>query len=345
MVDSAAAQSRKRAMLRATVDFDKPGKQAGFIQVPLSVHDDAWGVIPIPIAVISNGRGPTIILEGGNHGDEYEGPIALGELIRALDPGTVSGRLIFIPAINLPAVQAARRTSPLDGLNFNRTFPGDPLGSPTQQIAAYVNDVLIPMADAFLDLHSGGSSLAIIPSAIIEPVGDPEQRARNKAAARAFGAPMTVAIDNRGDPRTATASAARAGLTVVGTEMAGAGAVSVDALALCRRGVRNVLAHLGALPPEMADPPQAKSPIHDLPGSDAYVLATDEGVFEPFHANGTIVRGGQPAGRIHFLADPGRTPVELAYRADGVLYGRRHPGKVRPGNCCLVVARRLDEED
>lgn len=341
MVDGVAATLEKRTTLRATVDFDKRGKQIGFLQVPHSVHDDAWGVIRVPIAVISNGSGPTVVLEGGNHGDEYEGPIVLGELIRTLDPGAVSGRLIFIPAINLPAVAAARRTSPLDDLNFNRAFPGDPLGSPTQQIVAYVNDVLFPLADAFLDLHSGGSSLAIIPSAIIEPVVDPERHARNKAATLAFGAPMTVAIDNRGDPRTATASAARAGLTVVGTEMAGGGTVSIDALALCRRGVRNVLAHLGVLPPEMADPPKPASQVYDLPGPNAYVLATDEGVFEPYHANGTAVRTGQAAGRIHFLVDPSRPPVELAYEAEGVLYGRRQPGKVRPGNCCLVVARPL----
>lgn len=342
MVDNAAATSQTKTMLRATVDFDKPGKQIGIIQVPHSVHDDAWGVIPIPIAVISNGRGPTVILEGGNHGDEYEGPIILGELIRQLDPGAISGRLIFIPAINLPAVAAARRTSPLDDLNFNRTFPGDPLGSPTQQIAAYVNNVLFSMADAFLDLHSGGSSLAIIPSAIIEPSADPEMRRRNQAAALAFGAPMTVVIDNRGDPRTATASAARAGLTVVGTEMAGGGTVSIDAVALCRRGVRNVLAHLGALSPEIADPPSMSSPVYDLSGPDAHVLATEEGVFEPFHDNGTTVSAGQPAGRIHFLVDPSSSPVELTYASDGVLYGRRQPGKVRPGNCCLVVARPLD---
>ncbi len=324
MVDMVGeTHSGKSSTVRATVDFEKLGKQTGFIQVPLSVHDDAWGVIPIPIAVISNGRGPTVILEGGNHGDEYEGPIALGELIRALDPGAVSGRLIFIPAINLPAVVAACRTSPLDDLNFNRTFPGNPLGSPTQQIVSYVNDVLFPMADAFLDLHSGGSSLAIIPSAIIEPVADREQHARNRSAVRAFGAPMAVAIDNRGETRTATASAARAGLTVVGTEMAGSGTVSIDVLALCRRGVRNVLAHLGALPPERADLPRTPSPVYYLPGPNAYVLATDEGVFEPFHANGTKVRAGQPAGRIHFLADPSRPPVELTYQADGILYGRR----------------------
>ena len=117
----------------ATVDFDRAGKQVGFVMIPHSPHDDAWGATRVPVAVIKNGEGPTVVLEGGNHGDEYEGPIVLGELIRTLDPGAVSGRLIFIPAINLPAVAAARRASPFDDLNFNRAFPGDPLGSPTQR--------------------------------------------------------------------------------------------------------------------------------------------------------------------------------------------------------------------
>jgi predicted deacylase len=144
------------------------------------------------------------------------------------------------------------------------------------------------VADASLDLHSGGSSLDIITSTIIEPIASPELHARNRAAAHAFGAPMAVEIDNRGGPRAATASAARVGLTVVGTEMAGAGAVSIDALASCRRGVRNVFSHLGALPPEAADPPPARSPSYTLPRPNAYVLAADEGVFEPFHTNGTL---------------------------------------------------------
>ena len=61
-------------------------------------------------------------------------------------------------------------------------------------------------------------------------------------------------------------------------------------------------------------------------------------MFEPFHENGITVREGQPAGRIHFLTDPGRAPETFLYRADGMLYGRRQPGRVRPGNCCLVVA-------
>ena len=135
-----------------TVDPEKNGKQVGFLMIPHSPHDDAWGVTCVPAAVIANGKGPTVIVEGGNHGDEWEGPIAIGELARDLDPAAVQGRLILLPAINVHAAMAGQRTSPVDGLNYNRTFPGDPAGTITRQISAYVNDHLFPRADAFISL-------------------------------------------------------------------------------------------------------------------------------------------------------------------------------------------------
>lgn len=321
-----------------TIDFDKAGRQTGFVNIPHSPHEDAWGVTRLPIAVIQNGSGPTVILQAGNHGDEYEGPITLGEMIRELDPGTVSGRLIFLPALNLPAVLAGRRTSPVDGLNLNRTFPGDPVGSITQQISAYVHDIIMPMGDAYLDLHSGGSSLNILPSAIVEPSADPGLRRRNIAAVLAFDAPLTVVIDNLGDPRTSTATSVRNGLVTVGTEMAGAGTVSIDALQICRRGVRNVLSHLGVLPPTGRPPSAKQENILSIPGPDGYVFASCDGVFEPFHALGADVRAGQEAGRIHNLGDPSRAPEILHYQVDGIVYGRRQPGGVVAGNCCLTIA-------
>jgi predicted deacylase len=320
------------------IDYDRPGKQVGFIMIPHSPHEDAWGVTRVPVAVIANGTGPTVIIEGGNHGDEYEGPITIGELIRDLDPGAIQGRLILLPAINAPAAEAGRRTSPVDGLNFNRTFPGDPIGSITQQISAYLNDVLFPIADAFLDLHSGGSSLDLLPSAIVEPAEDPALRRRNIAAAQAFDAPQTVVIGNLGDPRTATAAACRAGLVTVGTEMAGGGRVSPDALDICRRGVRNVLRHLGVLPPEKHAPPSRDSTLLELPGSAAFVFAASDGIFQPFHRPGRTVHAGEPAGLVHCTWDPTRIPETVAYQADGILFGLRQPGRVKPGNCCAVVA-------
>ena len=248
-----------------TVDLDGAGKQVGFLMIPHSPNDDAWGVTRIPLAVIQNGSGPTVVLEAGNHGDEYEGQIAIGELIRELDPGRVQGRLILMPANNVHAVIAGQRVSPVDGLNFNRTFPGDTRGTITAQIAAFVADHIYPRADAFLDLHSGGSSLDILPSTVIEPTDDPVLHAKSVAAARAFDAPFTVVISNLGEPRTATAAACRAGLITVGTEMAGGGTVSIEALAICRRGVRNVLAHLGVLPPRTRRRGGATAPCSSCP--------------------------------------------------------------------------------
>lgn len=329
---------------RTTIDFDRTGKQIGFVDIPHSPHEDAWGATRIPLAVIKNGAGPTVILQAGNHGDEYEGPITLGELIRDLDPDKVSGRIIVLPAVNTPAVEAGRRTSPVDGLNLNRTFPGNPAGTITQQISAYVSDVILPMGDAFIDLHSGGSSLNILPSAIIEPATDPALRRRNIDAVLAFGAPLTVVIDNLGEPRTSTATAVRAGLVTIGTEMAGAGTVSIDALDICRRGVRNVLSHFGVLERSAATPPAKPDTMLRIPGHDGYVLAPTAGVFEPFHPLGTAVVAGQPAGRIHNLVDPGRAPEVVTYGASGIVYGRRQPGRVVIGNCCVTVAAPYEGE-
>jgi N-alpha-acetyl-L-2,4-diaminobutyrate deacetylase len=244
----------------------------------------------------------------------------------------------LMPANNVHAVIASRRTSPIDGLNFNRTFPGDPAGTITQQISAYVADYIFPIGDAFLDLHSGGSSLDFIASAVIEPTKDEALSKRNAAAARAFDAPCTVVIPNLGDQRTATATACRAGLVTVGTELCGAGHVSREALEVCRRGVRNVLGHLGVME---SPPPRTESgarQILELRGSSAYTYAPTEGVLETFHPLGSNVRAGQPAGRIHHVWEPGREPEDIAYNCDGVLFARRHPGRVNPGNCCVVVA-------
>lgn len=319
------------------IDFDRDGKQTGFYRLPYSGHDDAWGVLPVPLAVIRNGPGPTVLLQGGNHGDEYEGPIALGEIIRGLDPARVSGRVIIVPAINLPAVNAGQRVSPIDRLNFNRTFPGDPLGSPTLQLSSFVHDVLFPMADFFVDLHSGGSSLSIVPSAVVEPAENTALAGRIGKAVGAFDAPMSVVISNRGDPRTSTAAAVRAGLVTVGTEMGGAGTVSQEALGVCRRGVRNLLHHFGVVEGDTAPPAGAPERLYEL-GGTAHILTEDEGVFEPCRTLGGKVRAGDVAGRVHCLRDPRRPPVELVCACDGMVYGLRHPGRVRPGNCCAVIA-------
>jgi len=117
--------------ITATIDFEKDGVQHGHLRLPYSRDDSAWGAIPLPIAVIRNGAGPTALLTGGNHGDEYEGPVSLLKAAGSLDPGRIKGRVIILPCLNFPAVQAGSRTSPIDKGNMNRSFPGRPDGSVT----------------------------------------------------------------------------------------------------------------------------------------------------------------------------------------------------------------------
>ena len=108
----------------ATVDYEADGKQHGYLSIPHSRNDSGWGAVHLPITVVKNGSGPTLTFTGGNHGDEYEGPISLLRLARALDPASITGRVIIIPALNFPAVMAGTRVSPIDGVNMNRAFPG-----------------------------------------------------------------------------------------------------------------------------------------------------------------------------------------------------------------------------
>ena len=122
--------------ITATIDLEAPGAQHGFLRLPYSRDDSAWGSVMIPIAVIRGAPGPTALLTGGNHGDEYEGPIALFDLARTLDPAVVTGAVIILPALNTPAFRAATRTSPIDRGNLNRSFPAarpapSPRRSPT----------------------------------------------------------------------------------------------------------------------------------------------------------------------------------------------------------------------
>ncbi len=73
------------------VDFDATGKQGGYLRLPHSVHRSAYGWIPIPITCLKNGNGPTLVVMAGNHGDEYEGQIAVANLARSLEARETCG--------------------------------------------------------------------------------------------------------------------------------------------------------------------------------------------------------------------------------------------------------------
>ena len=321
------------------VDYEKDGKQVGWLYLPYSVTRSAYGNIAIPVAMVKNGPGPSVLFTAGNHGDEYEGQIGLCKLVRSLEPGMIRGRVIIVTAINLPAALAGTRVSPLDNVNFNRAFPGDPNGTPTYAIAHYVDSVLFPMVSLYGDFHSGGSSLDYIPFVSMRVSGDETLDAKAMSALKAFGAPVSMVWAHTLDAGFAQTAALRRGLVSLGGEFGGGGSVSLAGVRMIERGIRNVLIHAGCMDPAAAKgEPPIPTRILEVRNREYFVLAPDAGLFEPVVGLGDVVQAGQLCGQVHFVDNPGREPVPALFRASGTVISQRHFGRVERGDCVAHLA-------
>ncbi len=325
----------RRNPISATVDFEKPGVQHGFLKLPYSRDESAWGSITIPVTVVANGTGPTVLLTGANHGDEYEGPVALLNLARVLTAGDVNGRVIIVPMMNYPAFKAGKRTSPIDGGNMNRVFPGRPDGTVTEKIADYFQRTLLPMADFVVDIHSGGRTLEFVPFACAHVLADEAQQARCVAAMEAFNAPysmMLLEMDATGMYDTA---AEEQGKVFVSTELGGGGTTTARTVSIARKGVNNLLKHAGVLEGHLEI---AQSLFLDMPDERCYVTSESAGLVEPCVDLGSEVREGDVLIRVHEIGCSGQTPVEYRAGIDGILAGRHFPGLIGHGDFVAVVA-------
>jgi predicted deacylase len=325
-------------MIFTDVDYNRQGKQVDWLNLPHSVTRSAYGSISIPVAVVNNGDGPTVFLMAGNHGDEYEGQIVLAKLIRELEPAHIRGRVIILPAANLPAAMDGARVSPIDQGNLNRAFPGDPHGTPTFAIAHYIDSILYPMADYHHDLHSGGSSLKYMPFCSMRKSGDAALDARSLAALQAFDAPLSMVWAYNPENRLAGAAAARRGLVSLGGEFGGGGNVDRSSLAMLERGVRNFLQFSGVMADTQPLPAPRGTRLVEVNSRDHYVYATESGLLEPLVDLGAEVRQGDLAGQIHFVDNPARAPVPCHFRRAGMVVCQRHFGRVQRGDCVAHLA-------
>lgn len=320
--------------ISASVDFDAKGIQHGFLKLPYSRDDSAWGSVMIPVTVAKGGDGPTALLTGGNHGDEYEGPVALFDLAQKLRPEDLTGRVIIIPAMNYPAFCAATRTSPIDQGNLNRLFPGRPDGTVTEKIADYFQRNLLPLADVVLDIHSGGKTLDFLPFAAAHILENKEQEAQCFAAVAAFSAPWSMRMTEIDAVGMYDTAVEEMGKTFVTTELGGGGTARAETVAIAKRGVRNLLCHSGILEGEVE---RAPSCWLDMPSGECFIVAEDAGLVETCHDLGDPVKAGDVVTRVHSIGRTGAAPAEYKTKLDGIVAARHFPGLIKPGDCLAVI--------
>ena len=329
--------------IRCDLDFEREGKQFGNIELKFSNNAHAFDKIPVPLVTIKNGDGPTLLLSAGNHGDEYEGQVIIRRLIHELDPADINGRLILLPALNYPAMLANQRVSPLDQGNMNRSFPGIEDGPPTAAIADYVTRHILPLADAGIDLHSGGSAAYYLPLAFLCTAADADITRQNLALVDAFGAPHTFVVRGENSTSGFDPVAHRHGLPFISTELCGGANVDRAATDIGLRGVDNVMRHLGIIE-GASGPGSATRFMNGIDGS-YQVSAAYSGIFEPERQLGEEVGAGDVAGRLYSAEEVDRPPLEITFDRPGTILVRRNGARVRRGSHLFMVASQMTRDD
>lgn len=249
----------------------------------------------IPVILLRGAReGKTLVATAGVHGDEYEGVRAIFDLTQSLNPAAMSGDLLCVPVANPEAFWAVSRTNPIDGANLARVFPGRADGTLTEVIAHTIGTAILPHADLYIDLHSAGVRYEMPPL-----IGYYSAMPAAAEAARIFGADVIWSHPVVAEGRTVS-RATELGIPWLYTEMRGAGRIHPDDLAMLRRGLNNLLCHLGIIP----GTPQAPAPrlrLHGDGNIDKGILSDKRGFLIPAVTLLESVAAGQLLGSLHAI--------------------------------------------
>jgi predicted deacylase len=312
-----------------------PGKQVATLVV---TGDTDGPAVELPLLLARGAReGPHVVVLGGVHGDEYEGVAAASAVWRDLDVDVLRGQVSVIPVANPPAFSAGTRTSPVDGANLARVFPGSPRGTATERIADRLSDALIRRAHLLIDLHSAGQHYAM-PLLCGSYSGDDDLGLRCRAAALAFGAPVYWAHPDV-SPGRSLSVALQAGVPCIYAECGGGGRVRPADLQAYRQGVQRVLAHVGALPPT-DPPPRPRLRLRSTGDVDTALAVTRPGLLLEHTAVLDRVQQGQVLGEV--VDERGEVLESLYSPNAGIVIMARRTARVRPGDTAYLVA--LQEE-
>ncbi len=325
--------------IACTIDLAGSGRQVGKLQVPRSANTAGWASTWVPIVSLANGDGPTVLVLGGNHGDEYEGQVAALHLARTLKPEQVSGRVIIVPVVSMEASKAGTRLWP-SGANFNRSFPGSVDGAANEQLADFFTRFLLPASDYVIDMHSGGRTACFIPCSHMHVVDDAKQRAQMLAGMLAWNSDFHYLYIDIAGHGLLPVEAENQGKIVVTTELGGGGHVFARTHRLAQEGLANVLRWSGVLEGDVAQRDDAVI----LDGRDPanYLMAQESGLFEALVDPGDEVSAGQPVGLIHFIERPDREPEVIESKLDGVCACIRAIAVTTQGDNVVVTGQPID---
>ena len=323
------------------IDFHLPGKHDYQVAFHL---DAAWGYSLLPLTVINGlagGNANGVLCFGGTHGTEYEGQIAVKRLCADLDPRRISGRVVLIPQLSESACMVNTRISPLDQVNMNRAFPGNPRGTISYRIAHFIKTQVFPLGRVVIDIHSGGKEGAFPLCTSFHPIPDPQQRSEIAKVSQLFDTPFVFIYSSAMASGLLTDEAEAEGKVTLGGEFGGGETTSRFGVRHAYEGVLNVLRHYGQLEGEVQRVRAADAPQPKLVKADklsAYMPCPRDGVWEPVVDLGAQVQEGDLIGRLHDFADHSSPALEIRASKAGYLIMMHLSARPLKGQTLYVLA-------
>lgn len=280
-------------------------------------------------------KGPAFLVTAGVHGDEYEGMEGIRRFMHDLDPGGLRGTVIAIPVVHEAAFIGKQRTSPLDGLDLARTFPGREDGTPTERIAHALRFDLLPQCDFYCDLHAAGMHYEILQLSGYQ-LGTDEFNARQHAACVAFGLPLIWATTYL--PGRSLSAARDANVPAMYVEYTGGGGCPEVDVDHCRAALNRVAACLNMVTgeyPREFDGDFVRDDSSESGHLQIQGIAEHNGFFRYRLGLGKRVRRGEVVGVI--IDDFGRVQSTLKADRDGRIVNIRKTRYVAKGDTCFAV--------
>jgi len=304
------------------------------VKVSLSVSKMFNGsTLEIPIVVINGVKeGPTLCVVGGVHGDEYEGPRAIAEIIKELNPKKLRGTFIGVPVLNVLAYRWGSRVTPEDQKNLARVFPGKRDGTITEKIAYTFTQEIILKSDYIIDLHSGGTDYSYmdmlcyfdVPGEVGRKSLELAQMFPISIIFRSFEKPIGRLID----------TAISNGIPSVGTECKGEGRYQESSKNIYTSGIKNVMKKLNMIDGTIEELPQKRIFV-DL----IEIMSEHEGFLKTKLELGQQVTKGTILGTLIDIFD--REICRFKAQTNGIILAIKTKPIVKPGDYVFILGKRI----
>ncbi|MDO6674491.1 succinylglutamate desuccinylase/aspartoacylase family protein [Tenacibaculum sp. 1_MG-2023] len=283
-------------------------------------------LIEIPVYIFNGDQlGPTILLQGGLHGDEVNSVELVRRMLIDKSYKIHRGCVIVVPLLNVFGFLNMSRD--MHGKDVNRSFPGSKTGSLASRMAYYLMKEITNNVDFAIDFHTGGEQRNNFPQIRYTPEDE-----RGFQLANIFNAPFM--FSSKLIPKSFRNQCYKNKIPVIVYEGGESLRLEEKAIQQGINGTLRILKHFKMINESIQIPENA---ISIQINKRKWVRAKVAGLFTPTVLNGEKVKKGQVLG--HIMDTYGETNFSVKSTYDGYVIAKNNFPVINMGDALFHLGK------